>query len=1126
MTPGTNYRLICWLLFTTIAGSAYARKNPTPQNFLSTHFRSEVKIPEEDAYKEPSPAEERITLLKDTAIVKGKVVSADNAALAGVSIVPENGKAYITNDAGEFEIPFVQPFRILVSSVGFRDTSVMITSAATFYTIVLHTDARREQLAEVTVVALGISKKTSAVGYSIAEVRGDAVQTAKEPNFVNALQGKLAGVQINTNTGSMGGATKVVIRGNKSITGNNNALFVIDGVFMGNTTNPTYNQQIGGGGYDYGSPIQDINPDDIEQVSVLKGAAATALYGSRGANGVVLITTKKGSNKKGLGITYNLNVQKDDVYYLPKFQNRYGGGGANTSNVNFVASGFDTLWQSTNPALFKNAPTYNDPVKGGYDLLPQYGVDESWGPELTGLLIRPYYSFDENKGNPYFGVTTPWAPQPNNIKDFYETGTTLTNSISVGGSNDKGSFRLAYSNLNQNFILPNSLLKRNNIGFNGNHRLGKRLNVVASVNYSENFARARPGTGFSGYNPTQLFTMYGQRQLEMDMLAYYQFPDGSQVSWNRTSPTNPTPLFATTPYWHQYKNFTTDNRKRLYGLAGFDFKPVDWINISAKVFLDQYTTLQQERVARDYTTGSYARTTIDHREMNYQLIASVNKDLSSKLSLDASAGGNIMQLNDGITGGSYAGLIVPGLYTLTNNIGRIGYVESMFQKRINSVFGNVTLGYNNTIFLDISGRNDWSSSLPKGNNSYFYPATSLSLIFSEWLKSVNWLSFGKVRASLAQIGSDTDPYRTYVAYNAPVLFGSTGNSYILRNPALGNGALKPEISNEFEAGIELKLFNNRVGIDFTYYNRITKDLILPLSISQTSGYSNFYTNVGKSRNRGVELQLSGSPVRNENFTWNIVVNYAANRSKLLALNIPNNPTIDRYVIGTERRRNTVSTAAVVGQPLFVLTGTDYTYLNGEKVITDAGLYVATPGGKVIGNTQPDFVGGITNSFTYKGFILSGLIDFQKGGNFFSYTNMYGLYSGTLAATVENNVRETGVDVSGVLADGTKKTVHVNAPFHFKNNYGIRISTANLYDASYVYLRELRLGYTLPSKVAQLIHSSNASISLYGRNLWLISSNAPNVDPSNIINSDSNIIGLEGGALPSVRSIGINLNISF
>lgn len=1116
------HKQLCFLLAFMLVASANSigQKKTNADLAKNTQKRQNVLgLPAGNNFSPGKP------ISKDTAEIRGKVINEANEPLANVTISPENGQTYISNNEGEFSIPFLRSVRLFFSSIGYTDTVITVTDASRYYMIVLREDS--QQLEEVTVTALGISKKTNAVGYAIQEVKGDVVQTAKEPNFVNALQGKLAGVQINTNTGSMGGATKVVIRGNKSITGSNNALFVVDGVFMGNSMNPTYNQQIGGGGFDYGSPIQDINPDDIEQISVLKGAAATALYGSRGSNGVVLVTTKKGSNKRsGLGITYNLNVQMDDVYYLPRFQNRYGGGGANTNNVNFVASTFDTLWQSANPTLFKNAPTYNDPVKGGYDLLPAYGVDESWGPELTGILVRPYYSFDENKGNPYFGVTTPWAPQPDNIRNFYETGTTLTNSISVGGSNDKGAFRLSYSNLNQNFILPNSLMKRNNIGFNGNHRLGRKLNVVASVNYSENFARARPGTGFSGYNPTQLFTMYGQRQLEMDKLAFYQFADGSQVSWNRTSPTNPTPLFATTPYWHQYRNFTTDSRKRIYGLAGFDFKPVDWINISAKAFLDQYTTLQEERVARDYTTGSYSRTTLDHNEMNYQLIASANKDIGTKFHIDASVGGNIMQQRYGINNGNYAGLIVPDLYTLTNNIGRVNMSESVFQKRINSVFGNVTLGYDNAVFLDVSARNDWSSTLPRGNNSYFYPATSLSVIFSEWISSAKWLNFGKVRASVAQIGNDTDPYRTYVAYNAPVIYGTTGNSYILRNPALGNSSLRPEISNEVEAGLELKFFNNRVGIDFTYYNRITKDLIIPLSVSQTSGYSNFYTNVGKSRNRGVELQVSGSPIRNKNFAWNIIVNYAANRSKLLALDIPNNPTIDRYILGTERRRNTVATAAVVGQPLFVLTGTDFTYQNGEKVITNAGLYVASPAGQVIGNTQPDFVGGVTNSFTYKGFTLSGLIDFQKGGNFFSYTNMYGFYSGTLAETVDNNVRETGVDVTGVLQDGTKTTVHVNAPFHFKNNYGIRISTANLYDASYVYLRELRLGYTLPSGLTKAIRASGATVSLYGRNLWLIASNAPNVDPSNILNSDSNIIGLEGGALPSVRSLGINLNISF
>ena len=1059
--------------------------------------------------------------------VTGTVMDQNKNPLAGATITLKNGKGYSTNNNGQFSFPFNGKTSLLISNVGYQNATFIVDNPDKPLTIILTPNTSAQQLEEVKVTALGLSKKTDAVGYSIAEIKGDAVQTAKEVNFVNALQGKLAGVQINTNNGSMGGSTKVLIRGNKSITGNNNALFVVDGIFMGNSTPvPKVGQQNGGGGYDFGSPIQDINPDDIDQISVLKGAAATALYGSRGSNGVVLITTKKGSSKKGLGITYNMNAQIDNVYYLPNFQNRYGGGGSSNA-PGFVASGFDTLWQNKFPDLFLNNPTYNDPAKGGYDLMPQYGVDESWGPELKGQLIRAYYSFDKNKGNPYFGITTPWSPQPDNIRDFYETGTTLTNSISVGGSSDNGSFRLAYSNVNQNFILPNSLLQRNNFGFNGNHYLtkSKSLNVVVSANYSENFVRGRSSTGFSGSNPTQLFTMFGQRQLEMNMLKFYEFADGSQVSWNRTSASNPRPLFSTSPYWHQYKDYPTDTRKRLYGLTGFNFKPVDWINLSAKVFIDQFNTLQEERNARDYTTGTYARTDIEHRELNYQFIATAHRGLSRNLNIEAALGGNIMTSEDVANSASYAGLIAPGLYTLANNIGRVNYVENIYRKKINSLFGTVTLGYDDAVFLDMSARNDWSSTLGPGHNSYFYPAASLSVIFSKWMQTENkWLNYGKFRASVARIGSDTDPYRTFVAYGAPVLFG--GNPYIIRDPKLSNIELRPERSNEVETGVELKFLKNRLGIDLTLYSRTTNDLIIPLSISNTSGYSSFVVNAGKSINKGIELQLTGTPLMSKDFAWNIGINYSANRSKLLALNIPNNPGIDRYVLATERRRGSVSVAAIVGQPLFVLTGTDYTYLKDQKVVDNKGLYVPTTGGKIIGNTQPDFVGGLTNSFTYKGIVLSGLIDFQHGGNFFSYTNMYGLASGMLEETVANNVRETGVAVTGVLQDGTPYSNTITAPLHFKNNFGTRINKANMYDGSYIYLREIRLGFELPLKWIKAIRSNNATISLYGRNLWPISSNAPNVDPSNIINSDSNIIGLEGGALPSVRSLGINLKISF
>lgn len=1065
----------------------------------------------------------------DSVFVKGKIVDASGQPVVGASITYPDGKLYTADENGTFSIPFIQGQQVTVSSVGLAGVNITLTDPNKPLKVELTGKKSSEELEQVTVTALGISKKGRSVGYSVQEVSGAAVQTAKETNFVNALQGKLSGVQINGNTGSMGGSAKVLIRGNKSITGNNNALFVVDGVFMGNTNNTaSYNQQIGGGGYDYGSPIQDLNPDDIDQISVLKGAAATALYGSRGGNGVVVITTKK-ANRGKFGVNYSLNAQMDRVYVLPKFQNEYGGGSVDPNSKTAVGNFTQLIDTGINKQYFLNAPTYHDDANNwGYDLMPSYSIDESWGPKLDGKIYRPYYSFDKDKNNPFFGVTSRWSPQPNNVKDYYRTGVTVTNSISMGGKNDRGSFRLSYANMSQKFILPNSNMYRNNIGFNGNYKLADKVTAIVGANYSENRAIGRPGTGFSGANPTELFTMYSQRQLELDKLKYYEFPDGSQVSWNRKAYNDPQPASATTPYWMAYKAYETDSRKRLYGTAGLEIRPTDWLNISAKAFMDQYSTLVEERSPKDYQAGGYTRTNLDHTEMNYQLMGTAKKAIGD-FDLTVTAGGNIMKQRDQMNSSTANGLITPGLYTLTNTASVVKPVISDIHKQINSLFGDVTLGYKNSVFLDVTGRNDWASSLYPRNPSFFYPSASLSAIFSDWLKW-DWLSFGKVRGSVARIGYDTDPYRTIQAYALSNIFN--GLSISSKDLALANPDLRPEMSTEFEGGVELKFLKNRVGLDATVYSRKTKDLIIPLQISPTTGYNTLFANVGTSRTKGFELTLSGTPVLSENFKWDAALNLSLNRSKLIALNIPNNPDANSQpvIIGTDRRSgNPVSVAAMVGQPLYVLIGTDYTYKNGQKVVdTTQGSfnYVANPN-QVLGNTQPDYVGGFSNTFTYKNFSLSALLDFQHGGSFYSYTNTYGLASGTLAETVANNIRENGVPVSGVLADGTSVNQNVRADLYFKNtNNGRIINKAAVYDASYVYLREVKLGFALPERWFSRIKASNASVSLYGRNLWLIHSNAPNVDPSNILNSDSNIMGLEGGALPSLRSYGINLNLGF
>lgn len=1055
----------------------------------------------------------------DTIFIKGTVTNSAGEPLPAASIEYPDGKLYTAGTDGSFSIPFIPNAKVRFSAVGVAAQERTLTTADAL-TIQLQQTAP-EQLEEVTVTALGISKKSRAVGYAVSEVDGSDIQTAKETNFVNNLAGRVPGVQIATNTGSMGGSSKVTIRGPKSILGDNNALFVVDGIPFSNLNTNSYGQQIGGGGFDYGSPIQDINPDDIEQISVLKSAAATALYGSRGQNGVVLVTTKKtNGGKNKIGVNYSLNVQTDKVYVLPKYQNRYGGGSKKI---------FDTLFYNKNPEQFLsgNAPTYNDPVLGGYDLLPEFGVDESWGPEMDGRLVRHYWSFDKAKNNPDFGKAAPWSPNPDNIKNFFETGLTVTNSVSVGGSNDKGAIRIGFADTRQRFVLPNSRLSRTNLGLNGTYKIADNLIASAGVRYSYTKAKGRPGTGFTGQNVMNLFSEYGQRQWDMDRMQNYQYADGSQISWNRTRFDNPKPLFANNPYWTRFMEYQNDDRSRFFGSVGLEYKPLDWLSFNAQAFMDSYNTLQEERSAKDYFVGSYARNTIDFREVNYMFTTNIKKDLGERFNLGATVGGNIMRQTVRLFTGSTpagAGLITPGVYTLGNISAPPTIYESMPRKQINSLFGSTTLGYDNTIFLELTGRNDWSSALYSSNNSYFYPSVSTSVIFSEWMKDAKWLSFGKIRASIAQVGSDTEPYRILQTYSSPQLFN--GIPYLTADDIKNSINLLPEKTTEKEAGIELKMFNSRVGVDFTYYDRITRNQIIPVNVSPTSGYNQFVINAGSVSNKGIELRIDGTPIQTENFKWNIGVNFSKNRNRVVDLAQNGREVVDKITIGTERRLNQVSIVAVKGQPLGTLTGFDYTYLNGQKVIDTLGHYVRTSTVVPLGSVYPDYVGGVSNTFAYKNITLSALVDFSQGGKFFSYTNMYGLYSGLLEETAAGNIRENGVNISGVLKDGTPYSKTISANDHFKNNFGRIINAANVYDASYIYLREVTLGYQLPDSWAQKISANNITLSLYGRNLWLIKSNAPNVDPSAITNGTGNIQGLEGGALPSIRSMGLNLNIGF
>jgi TonB-linked SusC/RagA family outer membrane protein len=1053
---------------------------------------------------------------------------AKGVALPGATVRWRDSKLMTQTDAsGRFSLPALREGgTLMVSYIGYGTQLINVAPGQTGLEITLAVD-QSTSVGEVVVTALGARRNTRNLGYAIQQLEGKEIQEAKEVNFINSLQGRLSGVQVLGNSGAMGGSAKVTVRGYKSISGDNNALFIIDGIPLANMNLNTPGQGTGGGGFDYGNPAQLINPGDIENISVLKGAAATALYGSRGQNGVIYITTKSGKDAGQLTVNYDLNMQMHQVSLLPRYQDEYGGG---------RDPDFGKLYYNQYPDAFgPGGGTYDDhDGKGSYDLLPQYSVDESWGPRLDGRQVRHYWSWDKEKNNPDFGKTAPWVAQPDNVKDFFRTGLSLSNNLSVSGAGHKGTIRLSLGQTHQQFIYPGSHLNRIFLGLNTTCNFTSRLQFSAGISYISDQSRNRPGTGFNGYNPMLQFVMYGQRQLDMERLKHYKYADGTEQTWNRAAWNNAAPVSAQNPYWNLYQSYNTDRNNRYFGNAGFTYRINSWLSADARVFADLLDHLDEGHNAKDYLGGSYLRRTLSYKEANYQGTLNLKKSFAGdRISLDAIAGGNILQVkSETESGATNGGLMSPGVYVLQNSVLPATVTNAYANYQTNSLFASAVLGYRNWAYLTLTGRNDWASPLAQtGDYAFFYPSVAGSFIFSELVPQNAWMTYGKARLSYAQAGNITTPYMVsrYFDFNAP--FSKGGSSYSLQSvpDILFNDKLKPERSKEVEGGFDFRFFSGRLGISFTYYDRKTENQIWNILLPPETGYSSKIVNGGTVRNRGIELSISATPVISGSFSWETMINFSRNRNTVLDLNANdgNIGGLETFVIGTERRTQRVSVVAMKGKSLGTIIGTDYVYdANGNKVVTDAGYYAVTAKSVVIGDVNPDFFGGISNTFNYKNIYLSGLVDFQKGGSFFSYTNLYGNKSGLLAETAAGGIRENGIVNEGVKPDGSINDKVITAKDHFNSDGGNRISKANLYDASYIYLRELRLGWNLPVQGLSKARVQHARLSLVGRNLWLLYSKAPNVDPSNINNSIGNTPGLEGGALPPVRSYGISLNIMF
>ncbi len=1063
--------------------------------------------------------------------INGRVTSSkDQSPLEGISVtIKGTTRGTFTTPEGQFSIEAQRGDILVISGVGFRLTEVTVSGAT--ISVELAEDTRN--LSEVVVTALGIKRETKRLGYAVQEVKGDELDKARETNFVSGLAGKVSGVQVMSAPSGIGGSARVTIRGDKSLDINKNQpLFVVDGV-------PITNELPGSSGrsfqeIDYGNGASMINPDDVESMTVLKGANASALYGSRAANGVILITTKSGKGSRGIGVSVNAGITFEDPLIVPELQKVYGQG--NNGEFSFVNG---------------NGGGLRD------------GVDESWGPKMDGQLI-PQHSSPTSNG--YRGgdislvddgtlgspadmtargtiTATPFLPGMD-LRKFYQTGLTKNTNVSLTGANDKGDFRLSYTNLDQTGIIPNTDLKRNTFAFNGGYNFTSKFSVRVVGNFINTVSDNRPNLSYGTESIIYLLHCWMGMHIDLNTLKDYWIPgmeNRQQFNYNYNYHDN--------PYFNLYENTNNQNGNRIFGNIVLKYDLTDWLSIQLRGGTDFNSELRQRRRAfstQRYPFGSYREERVRYSESNFDFLVSANKNINDNFSIGASLGGNRQISNMNNFEVTAPQLLIPGIYSFNNT--RIPLVGSIYDgnKVINSLYGTVNFGYKNYLFLDITARNDWSTALTlpeavdtlgKTDNSYFYPSASLSAVISDMITFPSWVSFAKVRTSVAQVGNDTDPYRFSPGFSPGNPWGSF--PVYTSTSTLFNYNLKPEISTSWEVGIDWRFFNNRLGLDFTYYNINTQNQILPsVPVSITSLYSTRIVNAGKVNNYGYEVMLSGRPVDGNNFKWDAMINWSANRSKVIEFD---GEITDYQMAGNHG----VSIRARVGERMGDMYSIGYKrvtdvnspYYN-EIIYASNGRHDRTSTLIKLGNYNPDWLAGIRNTFTYKNLSLSVLFDARYGGKVFSETFVVGLEAGQMIETLEG--RTDGYDISkpgngvigkGVIenSDGTYRVndVKLTAREYHQSRTGNRgIPEGGTFDASFIKLREVRLAYAFAPALLSKIKVRTLTASLVGRNL-AVWSDVPHIDPETSSMSGGTIIpGIESVGMPTTRSWGFNLSFNF
>lgn len=1046
--------------------------------------------------------------------VSGTVSDSNGAPIPYVNVqLSGTNKGTITNEEGEYSLDVPNLFGALKFSIlGYETQTTPINNVGVLDITLMESS---EQLNEVVLTALGLKRETKELGYVVQSLDAEGVTEVKAVNFLDNLAGKLAGVTINQGATGVGSSSKITIRGEASFS-NNNPLFIVDGVPINNNSVFNFTNEAAAGfqEVDFGNGAMEVNPDDIAEVSVLKGPSAAALYGTRAANGVIVIETKDGSKSKGLGISYNTSFFVESAFQLPDFQNEFGQGQAGVFEfVDGLGGGTsDNITYSWGPRLDVGnlIPQFDSPVT-----LPDGTVVRGGDTSVyNGLPITP----------------TEFRSNPNNLRDFYQTGTTAINNLAISSGFDKGNFRLSFTDLRSESIIPGVNLDRQTISSRLTFRPTDKLRINSSLSYVNSQSDNRPSNGYGSENVNYSLVAWGPRSLNIDNLRNYWQPglEGlQQYSFNYT--------FFDNPFFILNENRNSFNRDRVFGNVSASYDITDNLSATVRTGMDYSSETRQFRRAfstNRFRNGGYAEHNVFYREINTDFLLNYNNAFGD-FKVDVSLGGNRLD-QKAFTGQSQTtSLAQPGIFRLSNAASPIEVFEFESNKRINSFYGLAKFGYKDYLFLDITGRNDWSSALATpfsvDNVSFFYPSVSTSFILSNITELPQAISFAKLRASYAQVGNDTNPYQTTGAFIAQTPFN--GQPTFSDQNLIANPNLRPEQTAAIEVGADIRFFGDKLRFDVSYYNAVTQDQIISLPIGISSGFKQQVVNGGKVRSKGLEVILGATPVATQNFKWNSTVNFSTNRATVEDLPQDDGRLTLAFSRIYDSQNQTVFVQVEEGGRIGDLYGTGYQRNeNGDFILTDEGRYIPDNTLQKLGNANPDFMVGFNNQFNYKKWDLGFLLDWRQGGIIVSRTRALGNVGGQLAETAVRP--EEGIIPEGVVNTGTVEnpvftpnTTAVTAESFYRQFYDRNHEENNTYDASFLKLRQFSVGYTF-DKLKFLEQDASLRLSLIGRNLFAITEN-PHFDPEQLaVQGQGFISGVEDMSYATTRSIGVKAGFNF